>query len=661
MPSEEHGRDAHATVMTVSATNELWAIFDARRVKAPELRGLDSFVNSGVGWVKNRRPAKARLRRQAEEIEKLEPEIHNLSSSRFQEEVVAARDAARLKKLEGELFNRAVAVAREGVLRAIGKRPFLVQIMGALAMNEGAVAEMATGEGKTLTAAMAASIWAWNGRPVHVITVNDYLVQRDAEMMGPIYELLGHKVGFVVHETTPYERVDNYRRNVVYVTSKELVADFLRDQIQLGNLRNATQTCVQLLSGQIRHGQLMVPGLNRVIVDEADSLLIDEAVTPLIISNSPDEEANADLYRKAHELAQQLELNRDFTIDWTVKNAELTMRGQDRLDELGAEQHGAFWRGRRRREELVTQALTALYCFIKDEQYLINEEGKVQIIDEFTGRVMADRSWRHGLHQAIEVKEAVTVTADKENLARLSFQRFFRQFPIMGGMTGTAWEAAPELWQIYQRPVIRIPTNKPCIRVHLRTRMFDTMDQKWEAVVQRVCEINETGAPVLIGTRSVLASLEVSKRLAAAGKAHRVLNATQTAQEAAIVAEAGQERHITVATNMAGRGTDIILGRGVADIGGLHVIATEPHGSYRVDRQLFGRAARQGDPGSAQMFASAEDDLFIRHAKHTRKGWRAIGAERLIRICQNRAERLARFNRKQVLKNDDWMDQALPF
>ncbi|HYO11489.1 MAG TPA: hypothetical protein VER17_21170, partial [Tepidisphaeraceae bacterium] len=297
----------------------------------------------------------------------------------------------------------------------------------------------------------------------------------------------------------------------------------------------------------------------------------------------------------------------------------------------------------------------------RDEQYLVTEDQKVQIIDEFTGRIMADRSWRHGLHQAIEVKEGVPVTADKENLARLSFQRFFRQYPIMGGMTGTAWEAAPELWQIYQRPVVKIPTNKPCIRVQLPTRMFDTMDQKWDAAVARIAQINESGAPVLVGTRSVLASQEVSRRLAALGKPHRVLNATQTAQEASIVAEAGQEGKITVATNMAGRGTDIMLSRGVAEKGGLHVVSTEPAASYRVDRQLFGRAARQGDPGCAQMFCCAEDDLFLRHAAKQRKLWRVLGADRLIKIAQSRAERLARFNRKQVLKSDDWMDEALPF
>ncbi|MDB5305105.1 MAG: secA [Phycisphaerales bacterium] len=645
--------------MSQFATNELWSIFDARRVKAPELKGLDATANGIVGWFKNRRAVLPRLKEQAARIELLEPEIRNLGSVHFKEAVAECRALARVNRLVGPALDRAMAIVREAALRAIGLRPFPVQLMGALAMCQGAVAEMATGEGKTLTAALAASLWAWAGRPVHVITVNDYLVQRDAEEMAPIYEMLGMKVGHVVHETTPGERVDHYRRGVVYCTSKELVADFLRDQITLGNLRTSTQTALGLMMSGGSTGQLMVPGLFRTIVDEADSLLIDEAVTPLIISNSPDDEPNSTFYRAADELASKLEAGKDFVIDRTVRSIDLTSRGQDRLEELCEGEN--FWKGKRRREELVTQALVGRHCFVRDEQYLVGEDGKVQIIDEFTGRVMADRSWRHGLHQAIEVKEGVTVTADKENLARLSFQRFFRQYPIMGGMTGTAWEAAPELWQIYQRPVIRIPTNRPCIRVQLPLRMFDTMDQKWEAVTERTAEIHATGAPILIGTRSVLASEEVSKRLTAKNIMHRVLNASQTKAEAEIVAQAGQKGKITVATNMAGRGTDIKLAKGVADLGGLHVISTEPHGSFRVDRQLFGRAARQGDPGSAQLFASAEDDLFLRHAAKLRKLWRSYGADRLINTAQARAERLARFNRKQVLKSDDWMDQSLPF
>jgi len=645
--------------MSEFSTQDLFPVFDARRVKAPDLKGLDAFVNGMVGWVKNRQPVLKKIKEQAERIEALEPEIHALSTSAFTEAVAECRDLAKLNRLKDEKLERAMAIIREGAFRGKGLRPFLVQIMGALAMTRGAIAEMATGEGKTLTASLAASLWGWMGKPVHVITVNDYLVARDAEEMKPVYDILGVSVGHVTHESHPSERHEHYRRNVVYCTSKELVADFLRDQIALGALRNATQTSIGMMMRGGAGQQLLVPGLFRVIVDEADSLLIDEAVTPLIISNSPQEEPNSEIYRQADALAQALEVGKDFTIDRTVRSVDLTERGKEALYTLSS--NSGFWKGERRREEMVTQALVGRYCFIRDEQYLVTPDGKVQIIDEFTGRVMADRSWRHGLHQAIEVKEAVTVTADKENLARLSFQRFFRQYPQMGGMTGTAWEAGAELWQIYQRPVIRIPTNKPCIREQLPTEMYDTMAEKYDAVVTRVLELNDREIPVLVGTRSVLASDEVSKRLAAMGRVHRVLNAAQNEQEATIVAEAGRPGKITVATNMAGRGTDIKLARGVAEMGGLHVISAEPHGSYRVDRQLFGRAARQGDPGSAQLFVSAEDDLFIRHANHLRKFWRKIGPDRLIKIAQARAERIARFNRKQVLKADDWMDQSIPF
>jgi preprotein translocase subunit SecA len=665
---------------------DLWSVFDARRVKAPELKNLDHAVHAMVGWFKNRRPILGRLRRMVERIEKLESEIQNLGSTHFREAVEEVRVEARLGRLRGPILERAMALAREAAKRSVGMRPYPVQMMGALAMYFGNIAEMATGEGKTLTASLCASLWAWEGKPVHVITVNDYLVHRDATEMAPVYNMLGHRVGHVVHETPPQERFTQYRCNVVYMTSKELVADFLRDQIAMNNLRQvgkqidsafsrrpaidkwhstildartATQTSVGMLAVGQPLVQPLVPGLWRVLVDEADSLLIDEAVTPLIISNSPDDEPNKDLYVAAHELAGRLVLGRDFKLDRTVRHAELTPRGQETLDQIA--DGSGFWRGKRRREELVTQALTARYLFIRDEHYLINEEQKIQIIDEFTGRIMADRSWRHGLHQAIEVKEGVPVTADKENLAHLSFQRFFRQYPIMGGMTGTAWESAAELWQIYQRPVVRIPTNKPCIRVQHPTRMFDTEAEKYDAVIDRVCELNDKGVPVLVGTRSVLASEEISRRLTERGRKHRVLNAAQNKEEATIVAQAGQMGQITVATNMAGRGTDIKLGKGVAELGGLHVISTEPHSSSRVDRQLYGRAARQGDPGSAQLFCSAEDDLFVRHANKLRKMWRTIGADKLIRIAQARAEKLARFNRKQVLKNDDWLDQSMPF
>jgi preprotein translocase subunit SecA len=649
--------------MSTIASDELFRIFDARRVKAPELRNLDQFLNGAVGLVKNRWPILAELKAAAARVDLLEPEIQKLGSAAFRELVGEMRDLGRLGRLKGRDMDRALAVAREAAIRGLGLRPFPCQIMGALAMIRGWVAEMATGEGKTITAALAAGIWAWGGKPVHIITVNDYLVARDAEEMSPIYHNMGHTVGHVVHETTTAERHDNYRRGIVYVTSKELVADFLRDQISLGSLRNSTQTAVNLLASGRSLSRLLVPGLFRVIVDEADSLLVDEGVTPLIISGSPDDEEahNASIYREADKLAGLLERDRDFKIDWTVRNCELTERGQNHLDELAELESSGFWKGKRRREELVTQSLNGRWCFFRDEQYLVSEKGKVEIIDEFTGRVMADRSWRHGLHQAIEVKEGTKVSADKENLARLSFQRFFRSYPMMAGMTGTAWESRGEMWQIYQRAIVRIPTNRPCIRQHLPVRMFDNAEQKYQAVVERIGELHTKGVPVLVGTRSVLSSEDVSKRLTAMNLPHRVLNASQTAQEAAIVAEAGKAGQITVATNMAGRGTDIKLARNVAEMGGLHVISTEPAASGRIDRQLFGRAARQGDPGCAQLFASADDDLFMRHAAKIRHAWRTIGAGRLIKLAQYRAEKMARFNRKQVLRNDDWMDQTLPF
>ena len=645
-----------------SATGELFHVFDARRVKAPEIKGLDTAANALVGWAKHKAPVLRSLRSFADRVGTYEAEIHKLGSSAFREEVTRLRELARRGKLEGPPLEKAFAMVREASIRTLEKRPFDVQIMGAAAMTRGYISEMATGEGKTLTAALAAAIWAWAGRPVHVITVNDYLVARDAEWNRPLYEMLGVKVAHVVHDTTPQDRYHAYRSGIVYSTSKELVADFLRDQIQLGDRRSSTSTAVSMLTGQGAR-PCLVPGLFRAIVDEADSLLIDEAVTPLIISNAPDDNVNEPLYQEARELGEKLQEGRDYTVDRTERRVDLTSRGKVNLHELAEsmDRDEGFWAGRRRREELVTQALVAKNCFHKDEQYLISEDGKIVIIDEFTGRTMADRSWRSGLHQAVEVKEGVAVTSDKENLARLSFQRFFRQYPIMGGMTGTAWESRGELWGIYNRAVVKIPTNKPCIRQQLPLRFFDTAEEKWEAVAERVEELHKRGLPVLIGTRSVWSSEEVDRRLKARNLSHRVLNARQDKEEAQIVAEAGQPGSITVATNMAGRGTDIHLGRGVAEMGGLHVIATEPHGSGRVDRQLFGRAARQGDPGVAQMFASADDDLLKRHADKIRKRWRAIGAGRVIGIAQARAEKLARFNRKQVLRSDDWMDQSLPF
>jgi preprotein translocase subunit SecA len=649
-----------------SAAGELFHIFNARRVKAPEIKGLDTAANAAVGWVKHKQPVLRSITAFEKVVAAKEEAVHKLGSNAFKEEVARLRDLARRGRLEKQPDDLATAfaLAREAAIRTIDKRPYPVQIAGARALTLGYVAEMATGEGKTMTAAIAAALLAWQGRPVHVVTVNDYLVARDAELNRPLYEMLGVEVSAIVHDLPPQQRYQAYRKGVVYCTSKELVADFLRDQIMLGEQRSSSSTAIGMMTGK-RQRPCIVPGLFKCIVDEADSLLIDEAVTPLIISNAPDGNANEPLYREARDLALKLKKGRDYTVDKTERKVDLTGRGKEQLhvlaESLPKEEDAGFWVGRRRREELVTQALVGEHCFIKDEQYLVDSEGKIVIIDESTGRTMADRSWRGGLHQSIEVKENVEVTSDKENLARLSFQRFFRQYPLLAGMTGTAWEARSELWQIFNKAVVRIPTNKPLIRKQLPLRFFAKADDKWNAVVDRVAEFHKENKPVLIGTRSVWSSEEVAKRLEASGLPHRVLNARHDKGEAEVIAQAGQPGAITVATNMAGRGTDILLGKGVRDNGGLNVLATEPHSSERIDRQLFGRAGRQGDPGTAQMYASAEDDLIKRHADRLRGKWRLIGGSRLIKLAQKRAERLARFNRKSVLRSDDWMDQSLPF
>jgi preprotein translocase subunit SecA len=410
-------------------------------------------------------------------------------------------------------------------------------------------------------------------------------------------------------------------------------------------------------------------------VDEGDSVLIDEAVTPLIISGDAPNPDEVEAFRQAVALAEQLEEGRHYRSNHRYREVDLTGAGRRRLEEIGRPL-GGLWAGARRREELVVQALTARDFFLRDKQYVI-QDGKVVIVDEFTGRLMPDRTWRDGLHQAIEAKEtlrdpAVKVNLPKDTYARISFQRFFRLYRKLSGMTGTAAEAWREFWQIYSLPVVIIPTNRPCIRKLAPDRVFATEEAKWKAVVEDIRRTHAAGRPILVGTRSVHASEHLSRLLAAEGLDHQVLNAVRHAEEAQIVAGAGQEGRITVATNMAGRGTDIKLGRGVAQRGGLRVLATERHEAGRIDRQLFGRAARQGDPGDAQAYVSLEDELGRRFAPHwsgalrqrfgrAEKDISSPVTRRLFDAAQRRAERLALKSRKAVLRTDDWLDEYLGF
>lgn len=647
---------------------------DYRRTdyRQPEklLKGLDAMVNRWVGAYRRRPHQRAVLRRDAEAVEALAGEYQSLGDHPLHERLLEFREHFRRggRQIDA-LVPKALAAIREAAHRQTGLRPFGVQLMGALALHRGWLAEMATGEGKTLTASLTAVLWGWTRRPCHIITVNDYLVQRDAEWFAPLYRFCGVRVGHVTAAMTADDRRHNYDCDVTYTTSKEVVADFLRDCLRVRDLRNPTRRLIRqwLNPGKGALGGLVQRGLHSAIVDEADSVLIDEAVTPLIISSFEKNDALRDAVRLAQEVVAPLVPGTDYSVNLRYREIELTDAGKARLEELCAKLPG-LWRGPLRRFELVKQALVAREFFLPGKQYIVNDS-KVVIVDEFTGRQMPQRTWRAGLHQAIEAKESLPISDPTDTLARLSFQRYFRLYHRLAGMTGTAREAASEFWQIYRLPVVTIPPNRPCIRQQLPDRIFPTETAKWDAITVEVQRLHATGRPLLIGTRSVAASEHLAERLAACGLDFRVLNAVRHQEEAAIVAVAGEPGRITIATNMAGRGTDIKLGHGVAGLGGLHVLATERHESGRVDRQLFGRAARQGDPGSAQAWVSVQDELIRRYLPRRLHGLLHPGgsgngdrwSKLAFTLAQRNATRAAFKMRQSVLRTDDWLEESLSF
>jgi preprotein translocase subunit SecA len=604
-------------------------------------------------------------------VNDLGSEVSALSDEQIREEANDLRLGLRGEGFRAEIVARSFALAREAATRTLGERPYDVQLRGAWVLLQGLVAEMQTGEGKTLTATLPASTAALAGIPTHIVTVNDYLAIRDAETMGPIYRMLGLTVGVIKHGLSPEERRAAYQCDVTYCTNKELTFDYLRDRITLGRQPRRVQLQVERLYARSpRLNGLLLRGLHYAIVDEADSVLIDEARTPLIISGSGEDETEREIYEKALELAGKLERSEDFFLEGRERVVKLTETGRTRLEEI-AEPLGGVWRGHLRREDLVSKALVALHTLHADQHYLV-QDGKVQIIDEYTGRVMADRSWERGLHQLVEAKEGCELTSRKDPLARISYQRFFRRYIRLAGMTGTAREVAGELGSVYGLSVITIPTNRPLRRESAGSRIYPDDEAKWSAIVERIAELHVAGRPVLVGTRSVEASEKLSKLLGEAGLAHVVLNARQDAEEAEIVARAGETGRITVATNMAGRGTDIRLGDVVAERGGLHVILTERHDARRIDRQLFGRCGRQGDPGTYESMVALTDELVARYAGRVPREltslsdtWRPAVATPVrryaLRRAQRAAERLHSRMRRDLLKMDEQLETSLAF
>jgi preprotein translocase subunit SecA len=628
----------------------------------------DATLGSAAGALSE---ARGGMRRIAAAAHAHEDAMHSLADEQLRARAAGMRGRLRQQGFSFDLVAECFALIRTAASRTLGQSHYDTQMIAGYALLRGRLVEMATGEGKTFSATLPACTVAMAGYPVHVITVNDYLAQRDAEKMRPLYEFLGLGVGTVIQGQEKDQRRAAYAKSITYCTNKELAFDYLRDLVSLQGRTSRLHQALKRLAGESpRDGALVLRGLYFAIVDEADSVFVDEARTPLILSASvpggDDEKQCAAVLAFSATLAE----GEDFHVSPLEHAIWLSDVGRGRLDAHAAGRDGV-WTSVRAREDMVRQALSALHLFTLDQHYVV-VEGKVQIVDESTGRVMPDRSWERGLHQMIEIKEKVALTARRDTLARLTYQRLFRRFLLLSGMTGTAEEAAREIRSVYGLQVARVPLHRPSRRIQGKATFCLRLEQKWERVADVAARLAiGEGRPVLIGTRSVQASEQISAVLNRRGIAHALLNAKQDAIEAQVVAAAGQPGTVTVATNMAGRGTDIELGQGVAEKGGLHVILTEYHDSRRVDRQLFGRCARQGDNGSCEAIVSLEDDIFevcapaaagaLRRALDSgaRVPHAAYGA--LTRLAQWSAERHHASIRMQHLKQDRQLNKTLAF
>ena len=705
-PNQSQAQVSQAQVLT--QYHAMYHSLVSRRAKPRNFKNLDKLVVKYSVRLRARSSSLSVLHQEARAVEALAPDLRHSSDGVLSVRVSEVREAFTRGGEDPLLVRNGLALVREIARRVTGEEPFHVQLVGALALYHGHMVEMLTGEGKTLTGSVAACLIAWRRRRLHVFTVNDYLAARDARSREKIYTRCGLTVGAITQETEQGERPSIYARSIVYGTPKQITADWLRDQIRMGKLGSAWAGRLALsgLEGVSAAAMMpMIPGLRAALVDEADAVLIDEGVVPLIIAQSRREDEMARAYTQACAIAEKLDQGPDFTIDHIQRRSELTRRGEHRLSQIFEEHIGKggelIFKAARRGMELIRQALVARHCYLRGQQYEL-VDGKIVIVDEYTGRFLPDRSWEHGLHQAVEAKESLEVTADRETLARMSFQRFFRSYPFLAGMTGTAADAIPEFEEVYARPVTHVPTNRPLIRSTWAMRAFATERDKWNAIVTSIIRLNRAGRPILVGTRSIASSELLHELLDKRGVPHTVLNANYDKEEAELITGAGHgvqpivtsstgvsqpiatntlgnvadeslgftNAAITVATNMAGRGTDILLNDQARANGGLHVILTEMHGASRIDRQFVGRAGRQGDPGSSQTFVSLEDELVTRHTplfagllrrrvssgelRDTRL------ASAIFRLAQRRKEAHDRRNRMSILKQDDWIDKNLP-
>src|SRR5690625_5044668 len=584
-----------------------------------------------------------KLERIADEIEHLEPDYEKLSDTELQQQTEKFKERHANGESLDDLLVEAYAVVREGAKRVLNMRPFYVQLVGAIALHEGNIAEMKTGEGKTLASTMPAYLNAISGKGVHIITVNEYLAERDAEEMGELYQFLGLTVGFNANSLSKEEKREAYAADITYGTNNEFGFDYLRDNMVLYK------------------EQMVQRKLNFAIIDEVDSILIDEARTPLIISGSA--RKSASLYQQANGFVSTLSKEQDYTYDEKTKGVQLTEEGINKAERYFSIEN-LFDLNHVSLTHHINQALKAHVSMYRDTDYVV-EDGEVVIVDQFTGRLMKGRRYSDGLHQAIEAKEGIQIQNESMTLASITLQNFFRMYNKLAGMTGTAKTEEEEFRNIYNMDVVAISTNKPIIRDDRPDMIYKTIEGKFRAVVETIKEKYEQGQPVLVGTVAVETSEVISQLLKRAGVKHDVLNAKNHYREAEIIENAGHKGSVTIATNMAGRGTDIKLGDGVLELGGLAVIGTERHESRRIDNQLRGRSGRQGDPGMSQFFLSMEDELMRRFGSENLKGMMdRLGIEedepieskmvsRAVESAQKRVEGNNFDSRKTILSYDD--------
>lgn len=597
-------------------------------------------------WVESDAREIKRLGKKADKIDALKDEMAQLSDEELKAKTPEFKERLKNGETLDDILIEAFAVAREGAKRVLGLFPFRVQLIGGMVLHGGNIAEMKTGEGKTLTATLPVYLNALGGEGVHVVTVNEYLAERDSTEMGELYKWLGLTVGVNTAEMSPDEKREAYNCDITYSTNSEIGFDYLRDNMVV-----------------YKEDMVQRP-LNFALIDEVDSVLIDEARTPLIISGQT--EPSVTLYQRADRFVKTL-TDGDYTIDWESKSISLTengiLRGEKyfNTDNLYDVENSAL-------NHHIDQALRANYIMTKDKDYVVSDDGEVLIVDSFTGRVMEGRRFSDGLHQAIEAKEHVEIQDGSKTMANITYQNLFRMYKKLSGMTGTAQTEAEEFREIYNMEVVSVPTNRPVVRDDRPDLLYPTLESKFKAVVKEIKKLHTKGQPVLVGTVAVETSEYLSRLLDRERIPHVVLNAKNHAREAEIVANAGQKGAVTIATNMAGRGTDIKLGPGVVELGGLAVIGTERHESRRIDNQLRGRSGRQGDVGMSQFYLSLEDDLMIRFGSERIKDLLsrmkvadedAVIQSRLISRQVESAQKRVEGNnydaRKNVLQYDDVM------